>query len=181
MTNKTIHLPIFSAIEINATNFKCTYNKTIWKYDFNGTPIDLDINFYSLSEKNIALVAPALERLTEIHQIAEAAYLQDFEQGKEAKEYIEEWRDDLLWDDFNEEEYTDFIKDTDPNLSLARRLLSLIRVVRIGFYPDSPDTFVTVDFAFGYDDEEEQKGWREHMIVVKLNSEFEVTEVCTEG
>ena len=93
-------------------------------------------------------------------------------------EYIEEWNEDGFEQVFEEGEFEKFIKDTNTEDSIEKRLLSLLRIVRIGFYTDSEKSFTVLDFAFGY---EHDQGFRDDMVVVSLDKKYEVTDVTSEG
>lgn len=171
-----IELPIFGRIKLSKETW---YNDAInWEYNFEGMLIDLDVTFKGIDTQKILKVSTTLNNLTKIHKIGKVAIQEDFEKGETVKEYIQEWKEDIFLQIFTSEEFEEFISDTDKEKSIAKRLLSKIRIVRIGIYAESKNSFVTMDFAFGYDDD---KGFREDMIVVTLNPNLEVTDICTEG
>jgi len=171
-----IELPIFGKIKLEESNGE--YEYWLWKYDFDGKPIDLDVHFDKLTEKNIAIVRDALNIVNDIHQKGIAAFQKNFEEGGRVQEYIEEWNEDGFIQVFEEGEFEKFIENTNPKDTIEKRLLSLIRIVRIGFYTKSDEPFVVLDFAFGYD---QDQGFRDDMIVVTLNEKYEVTDVTSEG
>jgi len=171
-----IELPIFGKIKLNA--FSDGFEYDLWKHDLDGKPVDFDVNFDKLSEANISLVSKALNNINEIIGIGITAFQKDFEDGGRVQEYIEEWNEDGFEQVFEEGEFEKFIENTNPEDSIEKRLLSLLRIVRVGFYTDSEKSFVVMDFAFGYD---EDQGFRDDMIVVCLNQKYEVTDVTSEG
>lgn len=176
-----VELPIFGKIklqEINWKNFDYKFEAWKWKYNFEGVPIDLNVHFKNEDKERISIVASILNDLKKIHTICKNAILKDFEEGVVVQEYIEEWNEDIFLQMFEENEFQKFIEKTDKNKSIEERLLSLIRIVRIGIYVKPKEPSIIVDFAFGYDD---ALGFREDMVVVKLNFNFEVVDICTEG
>lgn len=175
-----IELPIFGKIKLTEEDSEYKYQARKWKYSFKETPIDLDVHFKEINAPNTQEVASALNNLTSIHKTGKNAFQKDFQEGETVKEYIEEWKEDIFLQIFNEAEFKEFISDTDKEKSIAERLLSKIRIVRIGIYAESENSFIIMDFAFGYDHNHD-KGFREDMIVVSLNPNLEVTDICTEG
>jgi len=171
-----IELPLFGKIKLEESNGE--YEHWLWKYDFDGKIIDLDVHFDQLTETNITIVSDALNDLNKIHQIGVVGFQKDFEDGGRVKEYIEEWNEDIFLQIFEEGEFEKFIENTNPEETIEKRLLSLIRIVRIGFYTKSDEPFAVLDFAFGY---EQDEGFRDDMIVVTLNQKYEVTDVTSEG
>ena len=171
-----IELPIFGKIKLEESDGE--YEYWLWKHDFEGKPVDLDIHFDELTEKNIDIVTKALNDLNEIHQVGVVGFQKDFEAGGSVQEYIEEWNEDGFIQVFEEGEFEEFIKNTNPEETIENRLLSLIRIVRIGIYIRSDKPFIVLDFAFGY---EQNQGFRDDMIVVTLNEKYEVTEITSEG
>lgn len=143
-----------------------------------GQPIDLDIHLTQLDDASIALVRQALSNLEQIYQIGQSAIQKDFEEGEVVTDYIEEWKEDIFLQIFEEEDFEAFIKDTDPTKPMEERLLSLIRLIRVGIYTKSENEFLVLDFAFGYDSEQ---GFRDDMIVLWLNENYEVEDIGVEG
>ncbi|GHU04304.1 hypothetical protein FACS1894158_04320 [Betaproteobacteria bacterium] len=178
MENKKIELPLFGRIEPENADWEYKYESHIYAYDFDGLKIDLDVHFKKVNSQTVESVSQALTDLKKINETGTTAYLQDFEEEGEAKEYVGEWAQDIFQQIFTEEEFSDFLQHTDKEKPIEEQLLSLIRLVRVGVYAESDDDFVTLDYAFGY---ELDKGFRDNMIVVKLNQDYEVTEITMEG
>lgn len=151
-----------------------------WKItcQVEGQPIDLDVHLEEVDDSSIATVNQILRELEKIGQLSQAALVKDFQEGQEVKDYIEEWNEDIFLQVFEEDEFQDFIKDTAPTKSMEERLLSLIRLVRIGVYFTGESDFLTLDFAFGYND---THGFRQHMIILGLNKEYEVVDIGIGG
>ncbi|MBX2876453.1 MAG: DUF2004 domain-containing protein [Saprospiraceae bacterium] len=147
-------------------------------YQLEGQPLDLDIHLKELDDSSIAIVNIVLTELEKIRDIGQSALVKNFEEGDVVKDYIEEWNEDIFFQVFEEDEFQDFIKDTAPSLSIEERLLSLLRLVRVGIYRNSKDHLLTLDFAFGHGDEE---GFRQHMFVLWLNEDYELVDMGIEG
>lgn len=179
-----IELPIFGKVILDKNNWKdwdYRFETRLRKYNFNGLPIDLDVHFKKVDNQKILKVSSALNELGKIHEIGATAIQKDYQKGQVVKDYLKEWEEDIFLQIFDDEkDFQTFIKDTDKEKNIEERLLSLIRIVRIGIYTESENSYVTMDFAFGYDHKDEF-GFREDMLVVTLNTKLKVTDICTEG
>lgn len=98
----------------------------------------------------------------------------DFNANGEVKNYIDEWIEYYLKDEPFKSLAKEPFTESTPN-----ELLSKLNVVRIGFYALSNSTpYIAIDFAFGYDID---SGYRDNMLVIKLNKENELIALTTEG
>lgn len=175
---KNIELPLFGNITLKNSDWKYKYESSLRGYEFNGNTIDLDVHFIEVTEENVKNVGQALSDLEKLNKIGFESISHNFEEEGESKSYIEEWNEDIFGQILSEEEFEEFLKDTDSEKRIEERLLSKLRLVRLGIYAESEDDFVTMDFAFGYDID---KGFRDHMLIVKLNQDSEISEIVTEG
>lgn len=172
-----IELPIFGKVKLEEETWEYKFQARKNEYDFEGTPVDLDVHFITVDEERVAKVSAVLNQLSKVHLIGKNAIHKDVHEGEVVNEYIEEWKEDGFVQILSEDQYQKFIENTDKGKEIEERLLSLIRIVRIGIYTESTTSFVTMDFAFGYED----IGFRDDMLVVTLNPKLEVTDICTEG
>ena len=177
-TGKNIELPIFGRIELENADWEYKYKAGISGYKLDKDKIDLDVHFKTVNSQTVESVSRVLNDLKKINETGTSACLQDFEAGGEAKEYVEEWNRDIFEQIFTEEEFSEFMRHTDKEKPIEEQILSLLRLVRVGIYAESDEHFVTLDYAFGY---ELEKGFRDNMLVVKLNQEYEVTEITMDG
>jgi hypothetical protein len=173
-----IELPIFGKIKPAEQNWKYKYEANIEKYSLEGNSIDLDIHFKEVNETKISKVSSALNDLSKIHEIGKNFIQTDFEEGEIVKEYIQEWNEHNFKQIFDKEEFKKFIEQTDKEGSIAQQLLTLIRIVRIGIYAESEESFIVMDFAFGY---EQERGFRDNMIAITLNPDYQITDIDTAG
>ena len=178
MSAKNIELPLFGSIALEAGNGEYKYQSSLNEYEFDGTTIDIDVNFIYVTDSNLMGVAKALNDLEKLNKIGIESFICDFEEGGETKYYMKEWNEEIFGQIFTEDEFEKFIQNTDKEKSVEERLLSKLRLVRFGVYADSKDSFVTMDYAFGY---EIDKGFRDDMLVVKLNQDYEVCDISNEG
>lgn len=143
-------------------------------FKFEGRPVDLDVNFTTLSKANILQVKNSLDNLYEITQRGKKYLIDDFNSNGEVKNHIGEWIEYYL----NQEPFKGlaekpFTEET-PN-----ELLKKLEIVRIGFYSwDEDHPYIIMDFAFGY---EIDSGYRDNMLTIKLNKNHEPVEITSEG
>ena len=78
----------------------------------------------------------------------------------------------------HKKEFQVFMSDTNSKLNIDDRLLSKLRIVRFGIYAESETNFITLDYAFGYEMED---GFRDNLLVVKLDKKFKIIDISTEG
>lgn len=176
MQTQTIVLPIFGKIELK--NIDSEYEALIYAYDCEDVIIDLDVHFKELDPININSVSKVLEELNLVIKIGAKIIFTNFFNDGVAKKYIEEWNEDIFEQIFSQKEFDAFVFNTDKNKSIEERLLSLIRLVRVGIYTESDNSFIILDYAFGYDID---KGFRDDMLVIKLNIDYKFLEITTEG
>lgn len=178
MNEKTIQLPIFGQITLTETNWEYKFTYNIREYNFNGNPIDLDVNFIEVTDDNIKLVSKALNDLDQLNRLGVEGFTKDFASNGETQKYIYEWNEDIFEQIFTETEFEDFIKDTNSNVAIEERILQKLRLVRAGIYAGTSEYFVILDYAFGYDID---KGFRDNMLIVKLDKNYNVCEIANEG
>ena len=178
MSTKSIELPILGKITLENADWEYKYNSHLFGREINGNLVDLDVNFIEVTEENIEKVSNALNDLKKLKEIGIESLMRDYEEAGETQYYIKEWNEDIFGQIFTEEEFEEFIKDTDKEKSIEERLLSKLILVRFGVYAESKDSFVTMDYAFGYDID---KGFRDNMLIVKLDQDYVACEIVMEG
>ena len=182
MEKKNVELPIFGNVElddIDITDYKYQYYEAYpGKFDLGELSVDFDVHFEELRDDYINSVHLALDNREKLNQIATAAYIADYESGGETSDYIQNWQDDIFGQIFSAEEFASFIVGTNEDMPLGKWLLSLLRLVRIGIYAGGAESFIVMDYAFGDDYD---KGFRDDMLVVKMNEKYEVEAIVGEG
>jgi len=137
----TYNLPFFENLNIKTL-------KDYYKIDiqYEGQVIRLDLNFNELSvdESRLSIVKNYLDSISDIIQLSKKAIQDDFESGEDVKDYLafhsEEFDDDTL-------ESLGISKDKD--VSVEQQMLSIIKLRRIGFYPEDEDHFAVLDYTIG--------------------------------
>lgn len=179
---KNITLPHFGTIELEHfddgyTPFKYDYSiGALYGDDFsyNGTPIELDVNFTELTNSNIILVTTALNDLDAIISAAKRHVDNDFKTSNTVRDYFQEW----ITYHLKEEPFKGLVPEPFDEKT-PELLLNKLEIVRIGFYAlVETEPFIVIDFAFGYDID---SGYRDDMVVLKLDAAYALQEISTEG
>ena len=178
MNKNTIELPIMGVVKLEETDWEYRFCYHIRAYQFENTPIDIDVNFQTITKEKVKQVSIALERFKAIVELGFDGIIENFKQKGEAKYYVTEWRDDIFVQIFNKKEFQVFMSDTNSKLNIDDRLLSKLKIVRFGIYAESETSFINLDYAFGYEMED---GFRDNLLVVKLDKKFKIIDISTEG
>lgn len=132
----------FGEIEINLPKETSEGKVTI-----DNRPIDLDLNFYSGVPKYdwANEYESYITNLKQHKTYVEAAFKEDYEEEGDTKEYV----------NFHLEELEASVIDkilagTDASQSEEERLLSALKLVRIGFYPGK-ENYAVWDYTIGRD------------------------------
>ena len=177
--NLTVTLPFFGETKLSKVSYwKYLYEGHLRKHAHNGMDIDIDVHFKVLDEMAIKKVCKALGDIDKLNALGVNAFTNDYNAGGESKYYVGEWGNDIFGQIFTEEELQEYLAPTDSSMPIEERLLSLLRLVRIGIYSGSDDSFIVLDYAFGY---EIDKGFRDSMLIVKMNERYEVVNIVMEG
>lgn len=120
--------------EIDTSGIEDYYD---YETDFNGTKIQLDLNFNPnqvIDEERIKLANEFLENLGSNNDSVLKILRQDFKEEGVTREYC-----DIILDTFEKDEIDQLIEQTNKNYSKAKRLSLVLYPRRIGFYIDSDD------------------------------------------
>ncbi len=130
----------FGEVEINSPQ-----ETTEGKVTIDNHPIELDLNFYDdVPEHNwVTEYEDYIKDLEQHKADVEAAIRVDYENGGDVKEYV----------DFHLQELDASVIDkalagTDASKPKEERLLSALKLVRIGFYP-SEENYAVWDYTIG--------------------------------
>lgn len=143
-----IDLPHFGQIDL--TELKEYYStKTEW----NGTMLCLDLNFEnkSISEEQAINIKVFLDNIPTFEIQNKSSIDKDFNDGGEAADYINFYLDEL-----DEEELESIIGHDDKDKPKEQQLLSKLKLIRIGLYPDGKygaDYYGVFDYSIDIDGE----------------------------
>jgi hypothetical protein len=161
-----INLPFFG--ELNSYSLK---DYTEIDVVIEQENIQLDINFedVSIDPDKLIILKRYLEEIQPIIYIAKKEILIDFENGEDVKEFLNFHIEELDQDDMDK-----ILKHTDKTLSVEARILSRIKLKRIGFYPYDDNEFAILDFLLDED-------ISQYILVVKMNSNKTVDHITMES
>lgn len=150
----TYTLPYFGEIDLDELD-----NYYDVDIEFEGEPIQLDINSESGSadKELMDTVKMFIENLSAYKVKANEAIIADFKNDETVKDYIDHHLEVI-----DEDESDIILKDTDKKLSKEEQLLSLLHLVRVGFYLDDQEEFAVFDFTIG-------REITDYLVVVKFN------------
>ncbi|WCT09830.1 DUF2004 domain-containing protein [Mucilaginibacter jinjuensis] len=162
-----VNLPFFN--EIDSDSLTDYYEVDI---DFEQRSIELDINFNeeSIEPAKLLILKSYLDDLPGIINVAQTEIDNDFKNGEDVKEFL-----DFHTEELDKDELENLLKDADKNLSVEQQILSVLKLRRIGFYPDEEDElFAVLDFIIDED-------ISQYILVVKMNSDKAVDHITMES
>lgn len=138
-------LPYFGNLPID--NLKEYYDVDI---EFNGNEIQIDLNFENKTIDSLAMekVKKIIENIEKLDKQNKTYILFDYldEDGDTVKLYLEHHLEDV-----DKEELSELINFDDTTVEPELQLLTKLKLVRVGLYPDSHDNFATFDYSIGQD------------------------------
>jgi len=118
--------------------------------ELNGNEIQVDLNFENQTVDTLILdkVKNFIEKLEEFDKLNKTYILNDYndEDGDTVKFYLEHHLEEL-----NKEELTKLVNFNDTITEPEQQLLSKLKLVRVGLYPDNDDNFAIFDYSIGKD------------------------------
>ena len=161
---KVAELPLFGEVRLNPTRDNETTT------ELNNQKVRLDLNFDSDEIKDVGILSGVqriLENLSEFDKKAKKKILFDFSKNGTVFEYIEHHLSEL-----NKTQISELLKSSDKTLSDEQNLLAIIKLHRIGFYPENGITIF--DYTIG-------KKNTDYLIVVEINENGEIVDIRTES
>lgn len=134
-----IKLPFFN--ELNSDSLTDYYEVNI---DIKQNKIQLDINFNEtiINADRLITLKGYLDAPQAIIDIAKKEIFNDYENGEDVKEFLTFHIEELDQSDLDS-----LLKHADKSLSLEQQILSVLKLRRIGFYPEDKDEFAVLDFT----------------------------------
>ncbi len=142
-TTENLSLPYFGEITIEPTR---DYDTEIKLADYS---IASDLNFYEevVNKTTLTEVELILNDLPTFIDKSKEILIADYYKGGAVKEYIEHHLEVM-----EKAELEQLLKNTDKEEETEKQLLSIMKVVRIGFYPDEDSHYAVFDFSIGTDE-----------------------------
>jgi len=130
----------FGEVEINSPQ-----ETTEGKVTIDNNQIELDLNFYDgVPEHNwVAEYEDYIKDLEQHKADVEAAIRADYEDGGDVKEYV-----DFHFEELDASVIDNALAGTDASKPKEERLLSALKLVRIGFYPGN-ENYAVWDYTIG--------------------------------
>ena len=114
--------------------------------NFNGHEIQIDLNFEnkSINTERLDLVKEFIENISAYDTKNKKYIEQDYsnEDCDTVRTYVEHYIES-----FDKDELSEFIDFDNKTLTPEIQLMNSLRLVRIGFYPDSEENFATFDYS----------------------------------
>ncbi len=140
ITTESLNLPYFGKITIEPTK---DYDIKIKLDDYS---ISADLNFYEevVDKRTLSGVESILNDLPTFLDNSNEILIADYNKGRVVKDYIEHHLEVI-----EKYELDQLLRKADKTESIESQLLSIMKVVRIGFYPDADSQYVVFDFSIG--------------------------------
>lgn len=114
--------------------------------DFGGQDIQLDLNFENknIDPKRLDFVKHFIENISEFDKKNKKLIEQDYEDEDcdTVRTYVEHHIENL-----DKDELSEFVDFDNKTITPEIQLMNSLRIVRIGFYPDSEENFATFDYS----------------------------------
>jgi hypothetical protein len=118
--------------------------------ELNGNEIQVDLNFEHQTVDTLILdkVKNFIEKLEKFDELNKTYILNDYndEDGDTVKFYLEHHLEEV-----DKEELTKLVNFDDTITEPEQQLLSKLKLVRVGLYPDNEDNFAIFDYSIGKD------------------------------
>ena len=118
--------------------------------ELNGNEIQVDLNFENQTVDTLILdkVKNFIEKLEKFDKLNKTYILNDYndEDGDTVKFYLEHHLEEV-----DKEELTKLVNFDDTITEPEKQLLSKLKLVRVGLYPDNEDNFAIFDYSIGKD------------------------------
>ena len=126
--------------EIDSDNLKEYYETEL---TVNGRQVEVDINFdeESIDASKLNKINQWLSNASKMDEIGLAIIQEDFKSGETVKEYIEHHLKELDNDDLK-----GLLKSAEGSTK-EDKMLSVIKLKRIGFYPQTEERFFNLDYT----------------------------------
>lgn len=138
-------LPYFG--NLPTENLEEYYNVDI---ELNGNKIQVDLNFEHQTVDTLILdkIKNFIEKLEKFDKLNKTYILNDYndEDGDTVKFYLEHHLEEV-----DKEELTKLVNFDDRITEPEKQLLSKLKLVRVGLYPDDEDNFAIFDYSIGKD------------------------------
>jgi hypothetical protein len=135
----------------------------------NDVQIDLNFDESEIVADSLLIVKDYLENLPALVQLAKKSIDDDFKTGVDVAEFTSFHIEEL-----DNDELEDLLENADKSLSKEEQILSVLKLIRVGFYPENEEEFVVFDFTIDED-------ISQYLLVVKMNNHKAIEEITMES
>jgi hypothetical protein len=161
-------LPHFA--DLNPSNLEEYYDVDI---EFNGQEVQIDLNFEnkSIDPGRLEIAKWFIENISVFDTKNKQYIEQDYadEERDTVRSYVEHYMDY-----FDNEELSTFIDFDNKAISPEVQLIKALRLIRIGLYPNSEDSFATFDYSIDPDTTDQ-------LVVISIRSNGEMNYMTMES
>lgn len=127
--------------EIDLENLEEYYETEI---TVDGRQVEVDINFDegSTDASTLNKINKWLSNASKLNEIGLATIQEDYKSGETVREYIEHHMEELDEDDLSQ-----LLKSAKGGATKEEKILSAIKLKRIGFYPQTEERFLNLDYT----------------------------------
>jgi hypothetical protein len=165
------NLPYFG--EIDLTELK-EYYQTANEFDKAEVKLDLNFENKNIDQRKAQLIETFLDSIDRFDKQNKVLINDDYEKEGESFDYI-----NFYLDEFDENEISKIVDNRDENISPAIQLLSKLRLIRVGLYPDGKygaDYFGVFDYSIYIDGEPCNQ-----LLVIKTNKNGNLDHITWES
>lgn len=162
----SVTLPYFGAIDIDELS---DYYQADYNYEGKNIPLDLNFDDTEISSRDLEDTVTALQSLPQLISTAYIELKKSFQTNGVVKQYINRHMSGL-----SAEQLDTLFTGTADDMNKEQKMLSQLKIVRIGFYPEDILDAITIDFSLGYD-------LTDIIIVMNFNSKMQLEDIGQES
>ena len=161
-----LEIPYFGPIDTSAVDAYYSSQVKVGKHT-----VKLDINFKqkSIEQNRLTILIEFLKDIEKVIAGSRTAIEYNFANGSEVAEFI-----DFHLEELDDDSLKLLLNTTDKLLTIEEQLLSVTKINRIGFYPESKTSFAIVDFNLDFK-------LSDYVLVVILNDSKTLNQITMES
>ncbi len=162
----SVNLPYFGVIAIDELS---DYYQADYNYDGKNIPLDLNFDDTEISSGDLSATIVALQSIPQLISTAYIELKKSYQTNGVVKQYINRHMSGL-----SAQQLETLFTGTADDLNKEQKMLSQLKIVRIGFYPEDILDTITIDFSIGYD-------LTDTIIVMNFNSKMQLEDIGQES
>lgn len=153
--------------QLDSTNLEDYYDLQV-EHEQHKFQIDLNFEETSIADEQFFALKNYLSDIDEAISAAKKAIAEDFADGEEVNEYLA-----FHLEECEPDELEPLLVNADKNLSTEAQLVSILKIKRIGIYPND-DNYAVLDFTIDED-------VTQYILVVNLDAENALNYITMES